>query len=142
MSRRPKKPVVPPPEPGPARWRSWLPFFVAAGAAALVATCTWVERRPPLTNPADGQDDPRASLVTVDYTVSAQDWPGRQPTLCEIVDRFELGEPARRATLYLNGRSGGCAVPTATARTGGSATIAVWAPAEFEQCAAEARSCR
>lgn len=130
----------------PAQTRSWLPKWavlaLAVGGAAAIATCTLLQGRSPSEPPLQTERGVADSIVMIDYRVSAHDWPDVQPTLCAIVDRYELGDSARRATLYLNGHGGECAAPTTTARLGSRIRIAVWAPAEFNRCSAEAIACR
>lgn len=132
------------PAPTPPRKRRGLDgvgFLLACLSLVVFGIFVW-SARPHGVPAADSQGTDDGGIVAIAYRLEAQEWSGgARPPLCQIVHNYGLGEAAAAATLYLNRRTGDCALATQRVAPGETIRLALWAPPEFDQCRSIAARC-
>ncbi|HEX8573012.1 MAG TPA: hypothetical protein VF759_09685 [Allosphingosinicella sp.] len=129
------------PRPGKQRAVDRIGLLLACLALLVFGVFVW-STRPQGVPAADphGADD--GGIVSIAYRLDAQEWSGSaRPSLCQIVHHYGLGEAAAAATLYLNRRTGDCALATHRVAPGETIRLALWARPEFDQCRSIAARC-
>ena len=112
--------------------------MVLAAIACLGLTAWWAGRAGPSAGATkDGRQ--AADYVLVDLVIEVGEWGGREPTLCEIANRYGLDGDALAATLYDYGGRQDCASPLTRVPRGRRLSIAVTARSPYPHCQALAR---